>query len=181
MLTTHLLDELERRWESQGAPFVDAMPPGIDDQEIDRFAAPLDFTIPEEVRRWYRWHNGSSGVEIVVSRVFTSLAEDVQQTIDFQEDDERWQQGWLNVMNEKPYIIFDCSGAVDAPVPVWHYDYAFNYPNRPVFGSIGDMVRFWIDLIDAGHMFWNPDIGTWDAREPLPTAIAEMLGGVPDD
>ncbi|MCW2995806.1 MAG: hypothetical protein JWQ18_3301 [Conexibacter sp.] len=43
-------------------------------------------------------------------------------------------------MDEKPYVIVDCSGDTDAPVSVWNYE--FTVPSRAVFASIGDMFSF---------------------------------------
>jgi hypothetical protein len=131
-LDTELLDEFERRLRDRSAVFFDRLRPGLGDEEIDRLSAPLGFDLPEEVRRWYRWQNGSSSFPIILSRAFKPLATDVQSTHEFVQDDNNWHTGWLKVMDEKPYIVFDCGGAADAPVPVWHYDYNFAVPTRPV-------------------------------------------------
>jgi hypothetical protein len=181
-----LIDAFDQRLRAQGVPWLAERPPGLTDEEIDRIAAPLGYALPEEVRRWYRWHNGSAGWDLVLSRVQTTLEEDVGDTVYFRDMDDNWRPGWLKVMNEKPYILFDCSSDPEAPVAVWHYDYEQGYPTRPVFDSIGEMLRFWMALIDEGQMFWDPDVtGTgvadWRVREPLPHEIARTLGGVPTD
>ncbi|MEN3267947.1 hypothetical protein [Pseudonocardia sp.] len=71
-------------------------------------------------------------------------------------------------MDEKPYLIFDCRGERNAPVPVWHLDYAYDFPTRPVFASIGAMVSFWIDLIDDGQISWDAN-GEWHIANRSPT------------
>jgi hypothetical protein len=180
MLDTHLLKELEDRWRQQSPTLLERMQPGIDDDEIDRLSAPLGYTLPEEVRRWYRWHNGSSGHDIAIRRAMTELADDVKQTLEFQDEDEHWNNGWLKVMTQKPYVVFDCSGSETGPVAVWHYDYEFPRPSRPVFESIGDMVAFWIQLIDDNRMFWDVEHG-WQLHEPVPADVRQKIAGVPSD
>ena len=59
-----------------------------------------------------------------------------------------------------------------------HLDPEFPDPTRPVFESLGDMFRFWIELLDDGIMYWTGR--TWSARDVPPDA-ALKLGGVPTD
>jgi hypothetical protein len=49
-----------------------------------------------------------------------------------------------------------------------------------VFESIGDMVAFWIQLIDDGLTVWDVERG-WKVREPVSTDIQQMIAGVPSD
>lgn len=65
-----------------------------------------------------------------------------------------------------------------APVPVWHLDYSYDFPARPVFASIGDMVSFWIELVDNGHISWDVN-GEWHIHEPVSDAIQQRIRGVP--
>jgi hypothetical protein len=177
MLDPDLLAALEDRWRMAGVPYLDDLPPGLTDEDIDRQAAPLGFALPDEVRLWYRWHNGSSGDYVTEMRTITSLAHDVEFTLAFS-DDPHWPRGWLKVMDEKPYVAFDCRGPADAPVPVWHYDHEYDLPTRPVFGSIGDLVAFWIELIDDGWMAWEIN-RAWYLNTPLPDELAQKIRGVP--
>ena len=88
----------------------------------------------------------------------------------------------MKVMDEKPFVIFDCRGRAAAPVPVWHFEYSFDHdhPTRPVFDSIGEHG----ELLDRAHRL-RPD--SWDAdgeehiRQPVPKAILERMSGVPTD
>ena len=86
----------------------------------------------------------------------------------------------MQVMDEQPCLLFDCRGGVTSPVPVWHLDYAFDFPTRPVFDSIGDMVAFWIELIDDGQVTWDAN-GDEHIREPVPDAVHQRIRGVPTD
>jgi hypothetical protein len=180
MLDDELLEALERRWREQSPALLQRMEPGIDDDEIDRLSAPLGYAIPDELRRWYRWHNGSANRAVILSRAFRPLDDSVARTLEFEQDEEQWPKGWTLVMDEKPLLIFDCRGGVSVPVPVWHFDYAFDFPTRPVFASIGDMVSFWIELIDDGQISWDAD-GEEHVRQPVPEPILERMSGVPTD
>jgi hypothetical protein len=182
LLDHQLLDVLERRWREQSPAVIRFLQPGLQDSEINRLSEPLGFPLPEEVRTWYRWHNGSSNRAIVLQRGFRTLTEDIARTLEFEEDDEAWPKGWMKVMDEKPFVIFDCRGRAAAPVPVWHFEYSFDHdhPTRPVFDSIGDMVSFWIELIDDGQITWDA-AGEEHIRQPIPDAILQRMTGVPTD
>jgi hypothetical protein len=176
-----LIRDLEAEWRRQGVDFLDALAPGLSDPEIYRIAEPLGYKLPEEARRWYRWCNGSDLYNVVFPRYITSLQESVETTIDFASiigDD--WKTGWLRTMSERPDLVFDCRGPSAAPVPVWHYDPEFDYPTRPVFPSIGEMVAFWIDLMRRNLMVWNPKQG-WTVPDAFPDDLRERLLGVPSD
>jgi hypothetical protein len=178
MLDDGLLTDLEQRWRDQSPAMIPLLQPGLQDDEIERLSEPLGFPLPEEVRAWYRWHNGSSNQPIILWRAFGTLAGDVTTTLAYERDEERWQKGWIQVMDDLPLMIFDCRGGVAAPAPVWHLDYAFDFPSRPVFDSIGDMVSFWIELIDDGQISWDPN-GEQHIRQPVPDAIHQRIRGVP--
>jgi hypothetical protein len=60
VLDDALLDELGGRWRDLGAPISDALRPGLTDAEIGALTAPLGLVLPEEARRWWRWHDGAS-------------------------------------------------------------------------------------------------------------------------
>jgi hypothetical protein len=179
-LDEELLNTLEEHWRRVGAGFVERLPAGLPDEEMDPLTERLGFRLPEEARRWYRWHDGSDGYDVTSYRMLHSLAEDVEQTTWLTGMDPYWRDGWLHVMSEKPCITFDCRVADDEPVPVWHYYQGFEFPPRPMFDSIGDMVLFWIELIDDGHLRWERGRG-WRMREPVREDVLFRLGGVPAD
>ena len=37
---------------------MQALAPGLTDQQIDTLTAPYGIDLPEEARVWWRWHNG---------------------------------------------------------------------------------------------------------------------------
>ncbi|WP_445152676.1 hypothetical protein [Baekduia sp. Peel2402] len=108
-----------------------------------------------------------------------SLEQAVVVTENFRQDDEEWSATWLSILDERPYVAVDCGVGLDDPVPVWHYGSDWGTPTRPVFASIGDMVSFWIELIEDGSMNWEDPM--WRRRADLPEELGERLSGVPQD
>jgi hypothetical protein len=180
LLDDSLLAELEESWRGAGVRYLGELRPGLADGQIDQRIERLGFELPEEARRWYRWHDGSDGHYVVEGRVMTSLEEDVDSTAMLRADDQLWVPGWLRAMDEQPFVVFDCRGGFRDPVPVWHYYLGFEMPTRPVFGSIGEMVLYWKSLVDEGAMTWTVE-GGWRLTEPVPPEVIERLGGVPTD
>jgi hypothetical protein len=178
MLDDEILAQLERRWRELGTTMADRMEPGLDDAQIDRVAAPFGMQIPEEVRRVFRWHRGSSLAPLAAHRTLLPLEISVQSTLELREDDSHWHPEWLKFMDENPYIALACNGDYNDPVEVWHYDYAQLPPTRPAFASIGELFLIWLELIDDGYMFWDPPLWNMHATPP---AITRILGGVPND
>lgn len=172
-LDTELLEELEQRWRANGARIVDHLRPGLSDAEIDRIAADLPFSLPEEVRRWYRWHNGSPAYEMAPARACTSLEEDVEFSRGFQGDDEALHRRALIISTDKPYIVLDCRDGASQPVSVWNVWPDEPDPDEPVFHSLGDFVAAMIGLIDDGYMFVRD--GNWAYRDPLPPEVERLI------
>lgn len=178
-LSESLLQGLERRWNAMGATTAGIMKPGLSDEEIDRIAAPLGFDLPDEVRTLYRWHDGSGRYEVSWPRSMWSLEGAVRETIDERIEHEFWRPGWLQILGERPYVRVEClANDLHGPVPVWHEAPEWPPPTRPVFASVGDMITFWISLIDEGLMYW--DGKRWQIRDDIaPSHVLEALSGVP--
>lgn len=177
VLDDNLFAEYDAMLRVQRGGVPDDRPAGLTDAQIDVISESFGFRLPEEVRVWYRWHDGSRW-DMFYGRAQLSLADAVETSRESRAEDEDWQASWLQATNEKPYILFQCDGPADEPVPVWHYDYWGEPPTRPQFESIGEMLLYWMSLVDQGHAFWHD--GSWKLREPVPAEVRSMLGGVPD-
>jgi cell wall assembly regulator SMI1 len=60
VLSDALLEELMRRWRSQGAPIVEHLRPGLTESELDAATEPLGVRLCDELRTWWGWHDGVS-------------------------------------------------------------------------------------------------------------------------
>lgn len=54
-----ILAQIEEQWRRLDAPIVNALRPGLDDATMDSVAAAQGWSMPEELRVWYRWHDGA--------------------------------------------------------------------------------------------------------------------------
>jgi hypothetical protein len=71
-----------------------------------------------------------------------------------------WKYGWLP-MTRGHLTVFDCSGALDAPVPVRYY--RFDEPDAGAAGvpSIGTLVGLYIEAFDCGAWSYHSHLQTW--------------------
>src|ERR1700754_451197 len=178
MLDDALLEELESRWRVRSPEIFDRFVPGLTDTEITAAVAPLELRLPEEVLRWFRWQNGTDNETVMLAYAFKSVAESVERTEIHREFN--LPREWLAVMDNQPYVFFDCGGDPAAPAAVWHYDVDRGLPTRPKFQSIGDMVSLWIELIDSGELIWSEEPeGWWDVPNDAPGGLRELTTGAP--
>jgi hypothetical protein len=177
LLDDPLLDELTLALHT-AAISTDSWAPGLGDDEIDALMEPHGFDLPEEARRWWRWHNGyveGTGppwVGVTPNRPLLSL----EQVLDLHastkdESREIWgADRWLMVFVDRPSIFFACNGARDAPVPIRTQE-DVDGP-EPVLPSIGELVKVWIELINTsvfpagveGEWDWDWDFGRLPQR-----------------
>jgi hypothetical protein len=180
LIDDDLLRDLERRWVDLGTSTLERMSPGLTDAQIDEIAAPLGFPLPEEVRTLYRWRDGSGLSTFIWGRGMYSLEQAVADTEDFRRQDDDWSATWLCILDERPYVAIECGGGLTGPTFVWHYGADWGMPTRPVFDSLGDMVSFWIELIDAGQVLYDPAAG-WNEIESVPPEVGLRIRDVPID
>jgi hypothetical protein len=164
-LDDRILDEFLGALRSLGAPVAETLAPGLSDAGIDRLLAPLGIDLPEEARVWWRWRNGTDPAAPDAriqfgDRHFLSLQENLADydgfNLIFEPDG---LSKLLQPVDQKPYIVFDCRGPRDAPVPVlWTEDIG---PLEPWAPSIGSLVLRWIETLNSGDITVGAD-GIWD-------------------
>lgn len=181
LLSSKLLSDFEARLRAEGLAAVQALAPGLTDQQIDTLTAPYGIDLPEEARVWWRWHNGSHAdvghaqYFLPFRRIFTleyALRE-------YAEDRELppepgAPEPLLRPVGEKPVIHFCCAGARDAPVPVYG---RLDWSSAPELRlpSIGELVVTWLDYIDRGIFVIKAD-GSWliDPDRRLPPDVLAL-------
>jgi hypothetical protein len=164
-LNDAILDTYLGELRRLGAPAAETLVPGLSDAEIDAVLEPVGVELPEEARVWWRWRNGTDpdagdAETLFGDRHYLSL----QDNLDYYEalnaiwEDEGYSK-LLQPVDQKPYIIFDCRGPRDAPVPVlWSEDIEEPEPWTP---SIGSLILRWIEVLRSGHITIGAD-GIWD-------------------
>ncbi|WP_445152677.1 SMI1/KNR4 family protein [Baekduia sp. Peel2402] len=181
LLDDQLLAALEQRWREQGAQTPDHMEPGLTDEQIDEITAPLGFPLPDELRTLYRWHNGSGRYEMAWLRALWALDTAVPTSLKDAVSSDDWRPGWMQILSERPAVLVDClANGQHGPAPVWNHHVEIEAPTRPVFASVGDMVSFWIELIDDDLMYWDGRL--WQIRDDrISDEAMQRLSGVPQD
>jgi hypothetical protein len=174
LLDTDLLERFEDSLRSVGAAITETWAPGLTDEEIDRAVRKAGLRLPEEARRWWRWHNGTvPGTrpprwDLLPSRPLLDLDTVVDQLL----DDIDPSSHLLQPLPDQPWIFFDCRVEPDQPVPIVVSGHGQD--DRVVLPSIGELVTIWVDLIETGAFATNPD-GTWQWEfDRIPAEIREL-------
>jgi len=157
------------------------MEPGLTDEQIDEIIGPLGFPLPDELRTLYRWHNGSGAYRIIWGCSLRALERAVTSSVRNRASSDDWRPGWVQILSERPAVVVDClANDPHGPAPVWNYHVEIDAPTRPVFASVGDMVAFWIELIDDDLMYWDGRL--WQVRDDrISEEAMQRLSGVPQD
>lgn len=176
---SELLARFEDRLRSAGGLVVDALAPGLSDEQIDELLLPAGIDLPEEARVWWRWRDGArpDSPELgrgIGYRDFYTL-DDAVDLYEFERAavvELYGLDGLLVPVGEKPHIYFDCAGPRDEPVTIFSQDDI----DTPValLGSIGDLVMGWLELLECGAWAVQPDDTTAVQRDRVPAHLAPI-------
>lgn len=174
MLNQVLLEEFLDKLRAQRAAVVDALRPGLNDDQIDSLTAEVGLSLPEEARHWWRWHDGAAGrwpvagvgpgIDFLPLQQAVERLKNIRRLLDQLTDgegDPDWQDGWLPLNSEKNPIVLDCGGPRDAPVPVRSFQFEIPGGGPPGVTSMGDLVRVWVGALESGAWKWDSAAGTW--------------------
>jgi hypothetical protein len=164
LLTVELLERLDRSLRDLGALIVGCWEPGLSREQMDALTAPHGFRLPDEAALWWGWHNGAGGADLTPRRHPLTLESALRH---FETEDGAMSEVWglprlVGVVNEQPWLWFDCRGPRDAFVPV----YAGYKSDEPwvAAGSIGDMVLILIAGFESGA-FTTDERGEWNETD----------------
>jgi len=168
LLDNDLLDEFEAVLKARRIGIFEAWAPGLTDDDIDEIIAGSDLLLPEEVRVWWRRHNGRRQEirrpgtwALVPGREPLSLQDVVRSYKDIGADDQR-----LPIVHNRPQILVECRHAGDVPAPVYWDRYDDFVRPELAAPSLGDLLLVWISYIERGVYAANPE-GGWAADQPL--------------
>lgn len=168
LLDQDLLDRFEAVFTANRIGIVHAWAPGLTDAEIDEIIAGTDLQLPEEVRTWWRWHNGLVTRDVPVDqlhivpsgRELVSLQDAV---LSYQE--RRGNDQLLLIVNENPQIQVACRQSGDVAAPVY-WDRYSNFNPEVAAPSMGELILVWLNYLERGVYAVSPD-GGWAADQPL--------------
>lgn len=177
LLDGELLAQFESAVRAKGIN-LDTLTPGLTDIEIDRIVEPWGLQLPEEVRTWWRWHNGGpvgTSVYLLPHRAMLNLKEAIGSHVHHVElgrAEYADPKGGIQPVDWTPEIFVQCvtSGDVPAPVYVVHEPAA---PSRLALASLGELVLTWIDYIERGVYASNPE-GGWHDIQDYPADVLAL-------
>lgn len=185
LLQEEQLETLRTLWVAQGAPIAQRLRAPLSDAEIDKVTESIGVSLPSEARTWWGWHDGAESDEAVGAELgpdlrFMSLSEAVDQyrfwrglfeeewkglTDDFYDDpDYWWRPSWLPVTERSGAIRIETAVNPGQPSPVyWAYfaDHDAQGLARPRVSSMGEMVDWWIEALEAGSWAFDPGKQRW--------------------
>lgn len=170
------LDRLERVWRRLDAPVLQYLRPGLADVEIDRLIVSTGLTLPDELRMWWRWHDGSNdpGTDSVGEREIGPggwLHLSLQEAIDLyhyhdnffsematngslEEANLTWRKGLFPFSHAvaRPNDVLAAQTLVDknAVAPVLLRTFMGIEPGRGA-DSVGQAIQTWVDLLESGR------------------------------
>ena len=155
---------------------------GLTDAEIERALIPAGLNAPEEVRCWWRWHNGIETAKpyanIVPERALLPLDSAVELWT-HEADQIKGLYGFDGLrspVGEMPRIYLDTRVEREDPVPVVvQADYA-DGPPRQVLNSFGELISTWVGLLESG--VWrvtSEGLWDWNDTEVPPEILASGL------
>jgi cell wall assembly regulator SMI1 len=192
LLSEELLLLFERRLREAGSPVARVLQPGLSDAELDVLAATLPVRLPEELRTWYRWHNGldPSAADWTFAlgngRFLTSLQDSLLSyqtcliTWECEElaDEFTYRPSWWPIaeFDNVDYVVADTAGEPGGPCPV--HAIGLRVDKSPDWNpvrapSLGAMVRLWIQAIDDGWWRWDDDGRRIDTYQELPEHLID--------
>jgi hypothetical protein len=180
MLTEELLLEYERRLRTLGVSVDGAFNSGLGDGEMAAAVDALPLELSAEARVWWRWRDGvrpdappgsghiAPGTHLLsLERAVRAYRENrlLAAEIDPENPDRWWNPQWLPLLSPDngTTIGCDCSVTGGEPSPlhvVWWEDPDEGAPRRAA-GSLGQMVVWWLEAIDAGVWGYDRDSRRW--------------------
>lgn len=178
-----VLTTLEERLARHAPALLERLGPGLTPAEVDQTIAPLGIAVPRELHAWWGWRNGISSSEIGsdtermlgYNRVLIPLEELVGKRLALEEGWRQrvgwfdWDPSWLLIGNASASIVCDCSRPEQPMAPVLLLDGMDEEAGRPRTRSLGQLVTWWIEAMDAGAWRYRGVRAGWHVEPNLLT------------
>ena len=171
-LDHNMLASYEAELRGQGVPVHQWLRPGLTSTEVDALVAPIAVELPAEAKLWWEWHDGPieqmEWEALGPNLPFRDLTRTIERYRDMRQfvmteldpdgpprddPDWWWHPTWLPFAGDGKFLLgLDCSGAVDAPVPL-----------RSIV---------WSDQDDEWRKSWHHPLGRWS-----PGVLEALLNG----
>ena len=194
---TRLLQELESQWRREGAPVAGLLAPGLSDAQIDELVEPLGIVLPEELRVWWRWHNGLAEKPDEHQRGSIgpgdwhpmSLREARDRYLqephrkDWPDGDLYWRDAWFPFANLSNDVLFVDTSRIDprgdaAPVRIRKW-FGWEGYDVDIAPSLAVVLATWVRALREGYYWWDRDEGVWHdriAEAPIDLIETRLIG-----
>lgn len=156
------LDEIEGQWRRLGAPIVEALRPGLDGATMDSIAAAEGWSLPEELRVLYGWHDGADpdrrrsigpgGFD------FLTLGESLKETarnraIFADAAPLYWPDEWFVFMTQGPQRLYmdTTRTGTRTTLPIGLVPWMPENMDVHLAGSLLQAASLWLWLLDGDH------------------------------
>lgn len=180
----------DTRLHAAGAPIADRLRPGATDAHIDAVTAGLGLSFPDELRAWYRWHDGVVEDEDEWATfgnghqplTLDDAAADYADIVATRAQIEaaipgpfRYRRTWWPVTHFQhvSYIVADTAsagGSCDVHTLWLRVDKSGDWDTVRA-GSLTEMLKVWTDAIGRGWWRWEPDGRLSDEPVDLPNFV----------
>jgi cell wall assembly regulator SMI1 len=183
-LSSDQLACLEALLRKREAPIVPRLQPPATPEALAAVEGHLGRPLPLEVRQWWGWHDGTDiapdelAVQGTIGPSFLFLR--TERAIDLtrecradaediapEDPDALWKKNWLAIAT-LDRMACDCAVEADAPVPILKVDpHLVDEVGAVAARSFGEMVRWWIEALEAGAWVFDTERGRWERRSEL--------------
>jgi hypothetical protein len=169
LLDDDLLDQFEATLRTHRIGILEAWAPGLTDEQIDAAIAGTDLQLPDEVRTWWRRHDGLVSHRVPVDQI--DLLPSNREPMSLQNAVAAYQQRGgddqrLLIVNGRPEILVACRERGEDPAPVYWDRYDDFVSPAIAAPSLGALILVWMEYIDRGVYAVSPH-GGWADDQPL--------------
>jgi cell wall assembly regulator SMI1 len=202
-LTPDALVELEHALVAAGAPVVAHFRRAATDADLAQVVAVIGRELPEEVRVWWRWHDGAAAdTRYAQERAIGPSLEHlsclraidnhrrsmrIARTMAANPADQRsddpsywWDRAWLPLLQSSSgaLVAGDCSDPSAPNMPIHVIDYRNHMGGEwatPTLPSLGALVNWWMEALTQRVWGYDPTRG-WDVRTAEVWPARELTG-----
>jgi cell wall assembly regulator SMI1 len=172
------LGKLERLLAEQKAPVVERLRPPASAGAFGEIESDFGLPLPDELALWWEWHDGTDvkpheqAAKASIGPLFEFLgaeealrvtreSRELAHEIDAVKPEVYWGRTWLAIGSDGR-VACDIAIRSDAIVSILDVDYhKADRPGAVVARSFGEMVRWWIQALEAGAWRFDEEDGRW--------------------
>ena len=180
------LGRLESLWLDARASIATSLAEGLSPDEIDSIAGKSGLFIPDGLKKWWGWHNGTdpnatdpgrreTGVGLDLLSLEESLALREELLSDFKVSpapeelpEWYWRPNWLPFAGRWNGALFVDTSERSTGTHVRMLDAMWEDVHLVRAWTLTEVAEAWSHLLERGWAYWVPDAHAWGIRPDLP-------------